>query len=111
MAGYSTRVPSFFGLLDGVHCRAESLYFWTIAKVASHPVTEVGFISYLLLGMCNWLLYTPVISVLACPCVQTLTVLAFTISHSCLCTSFYIKSTHICNHTYPNKFMFLTKCA
>lgn len=87
--------------------RAESWYFWLIAKVA----TKVGFISHSLLGMCNWLLCTPVMSVLNCPHVQTLTGLAFTFSHGCLCTSFYIKLTHICSHTYPKNQYFLNKRA
>lgn len=46
--------------------RDESPYFWLIAKVA----TKADLISHLLLGMCNWLLCTPVMSVLNCPCVH-----------------------------------------
>lgn len=85
---------------------AECPYSWFIAKVA----TKVDLISHLLLRICSWLLCTLVMRVLNCPRVHDWGP-AFTVSHSCLCTSFYIRSTHIHSHTYPKKSVFLTKHA
>jgi len=78
----SAWLPGSLGLLGHI-CRAGILHFWPTAKFASQLAAEVGFISYMLLGMYSQTLhlgdtysYSSVCPSPYCTCIHNLTQLS-----------------------------------